>query len=342
MNGATMNVDDSIRRANPVTPGSLDDWGRSPEGRALLTEIRGRAAAGGTRTVPRPARRRWAALAGGAAALAVVIFVGTTIAPTGAPVLDAAAAETLRATGRAAAAAAGPGILQPGQYWYTLTEGVSAYSTDGGEVLQGRSRYEDWVTTDGSGRMIRSEEGSDTWEQEVGPYVRPADGAATEAVPVSQGSGFTLGHGLAGTYDDLLALPTDPGALSAHIERSLEGYRDRPAHVARFVVVGDMLRQPLPPALRAALYEVAAAIPGVVLVGETVDPFGRTATAVALDDESGELREELLFDPATGAYVGERRVLQRDVDWIDAEPGETISYFGITASGIVDGTDIRP
>jgi RNA polymerase sigma-70 factor (ECF subfamily) len=340
-----MNLDDRIRQADPVAPGSLDDWGRGPEGRALLTEIRGRAAAegasGGPRTVPRPGRRRWAALAGGAAALAVVIFVGTTIAPTGGPTLDAAAAQTLRATGRAAAAAEGPGVLQPGQYWYTLTEGVSAYDTDGGDVLQGRSRYEDWVTTDGSGRMIRSEEGSDTWEQEFGPYVRPAEGAA-EALSSWQGPGFILGHNLAGTYDDLLALPTDPGALGAHIERSLEGYRDRPAPVARFVVVGDMLRQPLPPALRAALYEVAAAIPGVELVGETVDPFGRTATAVAMDDETGELREELLFDPATGAYVGNRRVLQREVDWIDAEPGETISYLGITASGIVDGTDVRP
>jgi len=341
-----MDLDDLLRGADPVPGGSLDDWGRGPQGRALLTEIRARAAAVGAPddrlAARRPAGWRRAGLAGAVAALAVAIFVVATIAPAGGPTIHDAAAATLRATGRAAAAAQGPGTLRPGQYWYTLTEGVSAVETDDGARSQSRARYEDWVTTDGSGRIIRAQEGSEPWETTVGPYTPPDDAAAAQAIGPDQGSGFVLGHGLAGTYDDLLALPTDPGALDAHIERSLRGYRDRPAHIARFVVVGDMLRQPLPPALRAALYEVAAGIPGVELVGETVDPFGRTATAVAMDDETGELRDELLFDPATGAYVGERRVLLREVDWIDAEPGETISYYGITASGIVSGTSVRP
>jgi hypothetical protein len=79
-----------------------------------------------------------------------------------------------------------------------------------------------------------------------------------------------------------------------------------------YTVVGDLLREsPAPPALREALYEVAAGIPGVKLVGNYQDALGRTGTAVERDSETlvidpsnGQLLAEIQGDPTRGISCG--------------------------------------
>ena len=75
-----------------------------------------------------------------------------------------------------------------------------------------------------------------------------------------------------------------------------------------FTAVGDYLRETATtPAQRAALYEVAAGIDGVELLGDVTDHAGRTGTAVAIDDPEQGVRHTLVFDPDTGVLLEERR-----------------------------------
>lgn len=67
-----------------------------------------------------------------------------------------------------------------------------------------------------------------------------------------------------------------------------------------FTIVGDLLREsPAPPALRKALYDVAAGIPGVHLTGKVTDSIGRTGTGVQRGGET------LVVDPANGALLAD-------------------------------------
>ena len=80
---------------------------------------------------------------------------------------------------------------------------------------------------------------------------------------------------------DLSKLPTDPAQLAAMISsRKIEGGPPGPAE--DFVQVGDLLRESdASPALRAALFKVAAGIPGVKLLGTVTDSDGRSGIAIA-------------------------------------------------------------
>jgi hypothetical protein len=66
----------------------------------------------------------------------------------------------------------------------------------------------------------------------------------------------------------------------------------------------------LPPKQEAALFRAIKQIPGVTLAGK-VDAAGRPAIALGRTTE-GWLREELLLDPTTYAYLGERSIAIKD------------------------------
>jgi len=79
-----------------------------------------------------------------------------------------------------------------------------------------------------------------------------------------------------------------------------------------FVVIGDLLRDPLtPPDVRAALFEVAAGLPGIELLGEMDDRIGRPGVAVAMTAfpmTPWHRQEIIIFDPATSVLLEERSV----------------------------------
>jgi hypothetical protein len=101
------------------------------------------------------------------------------------------------------------------------------------------------------------------------------------------------------TWDDLYALPTDPAKLEPVLRSDIKGAGPNPT-AELYTVVGDLLREsPAPPALREALYEVAANIPGVKLLGHYKDALGRTGTAVERDGET------LVIDPANGQLLAD-------------------------------------
>lgn len=112
-----------------------------------------------------------------------------------------------------------------------------------------------------------------------------------------------------GTYAFLAALPADPGRLRTWIYRHPGGQQRADAQA--WTDIGDMLREMLvPPKLAAALYRVAATIPGAAVVPHAANAVGRAGVAVS---RSGQ---ELIFDPKTYQLIGEGAVLT------EAVPGE--------------------
>ncbi|WP_433514230.1 CU044_5270 family protein [Nonomuraea sp. CA-143628] len=108
-------------------------------------------------------------------------------------------------------------------------------------------------------------------------------------------------------YARLGAWPTDPAQVRAKIvadtgEEPLRIWRSLQSLVRESVVR---------PSLGAALYQVAAGLDGIVLIGDSVDAAGRPGLAVAMDEGDGT-RSELIFDRKTYRYLGERTINTRD------------------------------
>jgi hypothetical protein len=114
------------------------------------------------------------------------------------------------------------------------------------------------------------------------------------------------------TYTFLETLPTDPDALLGYIYAHESGGLSK--NDEAWTEIGDSLREYLvPPKLRAALFEAAAKIPGVSVVQNVTDAAGRTGIAVS--KVVGPDRFELIFNPQTYKYMGERDVT------VTAKPG---------------------
>jgi hypothetical protein len=154
-------------------------------------------------------------------------------------------------------------------------------------------------------------------------YITPADGqddpalraiwigngATGRLVQTGQGSavitpGISFGRRTL-TWTQLQRLPVAPGPLLADIAR-VSGNMGQPLVNAEFHnIVGLLFESPSPPALRSALYDVAARLPGVTLVSNSRDLIGRTAAEVYLPPGfPGNGGEALFFDPSSSAVLG--------------------------------------
>jgi hypothetical protein len=144
---------------------------------------------------------------------------------------------------------------------------------------------------------------------------------------------------------DPAELPTDPAELREMLEaREIPGIGGPPGEAETFVLIGDMLRGTyLPSALRAAIYELTAELPGVALLGEVEDPVGRAGIGIAYTDERRGTTHELIFDPNTTTLLGERDSLARSGAYgFEAPPGTTIGYAAYLESKVVDSVGERP
>jgi hypothetical protein len=160
-------------------------------------------------------------------------------------------------------------------------------------------------------------------------------------------------------YRELLSLPTDPHALYQRVHRALvaaqarvqrefantqaELRRQQTANAnfgvsqmiwaereaqsaAELNAIKGLLETPVPPAVRAALYRAAALIPGVRYDGHVHDSLGRAGVGVSAGRPGSEF--ELIFDPATGALLGEHSPL--------------IGDSATVAAGVVDSITALP
>lgn len=289
---------------------------------------------------PTLAPRRVAALAGLAAtaAAAVVVFLSVGIGgPDG-----ASAASVLRAAA-ATALAQQPLVLGPSQFVYTRsTTAYLATATDGPDgsysVLLPSER-ETWLARDrpgwlyehsGRGRFL-SDHDRTGWVAAGKPRL-PGGNVTNIELSNSDGSTPPMFS---------LDLPADPGALWERLEAQARG-KGSGLYAQMFQLVGDALRETFTtPQQRAALYEVAAQIPGVELVGSVTDPAGRPGFAVARDDAVQRIRYELVFDPQTAVLLAEVQTVL---------PGNPFHYPDGTVIGdavylesaVVDTVRMRP
>lgn len=262
-------------------------------------------------------------------ALAVaVLTAGALVAETTAGPLTARA-EAVVALHRAARAASGDAdpAPRPDQFLYTRSRGVTSSTigfasggTDHSITYLQDQLYEAWLSVDGSkdGLVRNTALGTPN-------FLEPGDRAAlakahyparavgdVEINPVaaSENPGDDLNDP---SYAYLRSLPTNPVVLYLLIAKHSVGHgQTLPQEM--LTTVSDMLTFSVaPPALRAALFEVAAFIPGVSVVPDTADFGGHHGTAVALTTHG--IRQEVIFDPATGELIGTREVA------VTAEPG---------------------
>jgi hypothetical protein len=339
-----------VRELHPRSDGSAEARARARQ--ALLAAVSD-ADSPGTRR--QRARRRLPlipsiGLLGAAVAVAAVIVVAVGL-NGGAGQPASAAAAMLQRAARAAAAAGGPRQLRPGEYWYVhsreITNGAVFPDRNGRPghdlvIVDALTTYDrqDWIGVDKRGAYttrivgIRflSVAARRQWERDGRPA--PLSGQGSSPIPAD---GFDR------PYKQLLALPTNVDALYSVVKGDARQGSAAWQRHEMFTAIGDLLRMdPIPARVRAALYRVAARIPGIQALGLTHDALGRPALAIALNDTLYGERDELLFDPRTASLLGENSVVVKPGPKYHVKPGTVRTGSTYITSGIVQRIGQHP
>ena len=90
----------------------------------------------------------------------------------------------------------------------------------------------------------------------------------------------------------------------------------------------DFRQVTLPARVRSGLYRALAIIPGVHYAGRRRDLAGRVGAEITFNDLEHEVRDELIFDPATSALLGERQVTTHyNVGFPTGTPLEDVAFL---------------
>lgn len=309
-----------LRAANPV-----------PATYATMSEARGSTSHGRGRT---RAGLLVAATAGVAA-----VAVGIGVLPGGRGGASPAAAAALDQAATAADITATDEAAGPDQYWRIETDashlttsveiGSDAGSIEDVSTWLGESTRVEYVAVDGA-RPSWFQDGPRTITQvfsgqaQVGDVLEDVHAWTTNLAP----------NDTAGSWQQpnaawLAALPRETDQLRDRLYADTDGHgRSRDGEV--LVYVADLLRSGMVPAdLRAALFRVLESVPGVELVRRHEDgliSIGRLETV-------GGERQDIVIDPATGAYVGEQQVQTESVDGL---PAGTVTTDTSVTTTVVD------
>lgn len=217
----------------------------------------------------RRTRVRAAVVVIAAAVVTALVLIGPTLPPTGGRLPGATASAAQLF--RTAALAAQSQPARTGTYWYVHSR-----------------------SSNGNDRQV---------------WLSPSAGLLRQSGPPHQADLGPAAFGWGLSWDELMALPTDAKALRERIGEGLLATH-RVVHDAPvFTAIGDLLREsPAPPTLRAALYRVAAQIPGVRVLGIQYDASGRTGVLVARTRPGEGIEDQYLIDQKTGALLEERLV----------------------------------
>ncbi|WCB95137.1 hypothetical protein DSM104299_03879 [Baekduia alba] len=289
-----------------------------------------------------PRRRRFAlpAMAAAAVAAAVLVLVGTDDGAAPAP---ASAATVLHHAAAAAREQAPAQALGPGQYLYTESVGAVLYVTQGAQAIRRLVplRREAWRDGDGDG-WLTSRPGTPTWltPGDHDAWVaagRPHLGTGASDVALSGADRADVPPGT-----KTAPLPSTPAALAQRLRADAADAKGAPVDQQVFLEVGDALRQvSTTPAQRAALYEVAAQLPGVGLSDDARDGTGRAGVAVAMDVPGKAMRLELVFDRDTYTLLGETTTTLADNPY-NLPEGTRIGWTAHVRTAVVDGIRQRP
>jgi hypothetical protein len=236
--------------------------------------------------------------------------------------------------GRAAytAASSRQPVPRPGQYIYVSSvESALAIMPRPGDPTAAwlaTSKRWIWLSVDGRKPGLLHEQVLGPKKLPWGPPPPAFTGSRDEWDPLSALSSER------GTYTFLTTLPTDPVLLRAWIYGHLNG--QQPADEQAWTDIGDMLRETLvPPRLAAALFQVAATIPGATVVPHASDAAGRPGIAVARTVSELKASAELIFGRHTYQLLGERMVLTSPVKG-QGPPGTVIEATAQLSATVAD------
>lgn len=299
--------------------------GCSRPGRAARS-FRGPYLRRGASLLPRPRLalrlRLTAALATGAvAAVAVAAGAGVLAAQPGhhAPGGGRAGHTVLTAAyvlDQAAAAATRQPAPRPGQYvsMSSVTTSLGTMAAAGGRGTQAWLTTSDrqiWLSVSGrtAGALRISPQGRTRLPWGGQPPPNLPSTVIWEPVPASACPARTQG-----TYAYLAALPTDLPRLRAWVVAHAGGGKLSADDRAWKEILSLLTTMPVPPKVAAALFHVAATIPGATVVRHVTDTAGRNGIAVARLDESSHANSELVFAPGSYRFLGEQSVLASPVE----------------------------
>jgi hypothetical protein len=275
-----------------------------------------------------PHRRRSRVLI--AAAAAVVLTLGlAVILPGGPGGSDPAVAALLHRFARIAQHAPAEPAPQPGQYVYTKTLANESYAYIAGD---GQYRFvysvpvttEQWLGVDASGLQVTTTGDHPTFptEQDRSTYQAYLASGGADADKMQFDFGRTT-HDRYGPgelfWRDTSTLPTDPEELGRLIEdRQIVG--GPKGDWESFALATDLIRDTYArPDLRAAIYTYMTGLSGIELVGNTTDAIGRPGVALASTHDG--MRNEVVFDRATGKILEERDIVLDANDDVLNSPG---------------------
>ncbi len=284
----------------------------------------------GAPLMPKPAirrRRRAAAWMGfsvlGATALTVTLVAVNII---GVPGVDVGGAEPAAASVLESAAAASlqfsDPVVGPGQYQLVQTDAL--YLALGGvgpndettgflenyhdELYVPANREDDWVWV----QCLRTP--AQTFGPESEELAKNQANVGADNWQTFRG-GITSSGAFAGyknnsgreTTADYAALPQDPEQLLQEIYEM--NAAELPDDQALAWIIETLMRGTVPAEFRAVLYKTAALIPGVTITESQATLNGIAGIAVGRVEPERKERQDLIIDPATGQFIGQRVVL---------------------------------
>jgi len=305
---------------------------------------------------PAPTRRptrRWAWAVGFvAAAVASVLVVQTVQFSDTIP--DAAADQLNLAADRVDAVDGFDEPLQPGQYRYIATHAWWMATMNRNSYLA-ENVLETWVPADQSQEWLlrRDVTGKRKW------VAGSEEQARADGLPIDEpgwpegewqapcGDFFEVeagndpcrqkGSWQVPTEKFLAALPRDVDKLYDRLRGETRDHGND-ADLEMLVYVADVLRTGLvPPDLRAALYRTLAKVDGLQITEQVANLDGRKGTAYGISAKGQ--RHDVIVDPETGQFIGERELAEQAFDDI---PAGTITQYTSVATAVVPGMGSKP
>jgi hypothetical protein len=279
-----------------------------------------------------PATRRRVLVGVGTVAAAAVAVVASGVLPSGSGPAgpSPAAAAVLR---QAAAGAGNAPPLAPGSYVLTrstahelqIVSCLLPAECDKGRLRPGATAHaysldrvvQTWVDGQGAGRY-RSVTGAPQISAELVDYFKQAQQPVPTTPPVLD----EAINAAPGVYaGDPRGWPTEPKALAAAIVQRYEGGGSDAYATCDFAT--QLLQTTTDPALRAALYTVLAATPGITTAGVQQDRDGRSGQSFSITRDG--VQSSWLVDAATGG------LLQRTTTLTDPHADPAPAYKSLAA-----------
>jgi hypothetical protein len=345
-------LDRALAALQPVE--EVDDRAFHRAKAELLVAAGGREPGQDPEPAPPPRRRRWtwmAASAGTVAAMVASVLVVQTVQFDDSMPSAAAVEQLISAAEKAGS---GDEPLAPGQYRYVVTHAWWMATMDEYSYLA-ENLLETWIPADEKQEWLwrRDVTGARKWVAGTEEAARKAGFPIDEAGwPEGEwrapcGDWFaeeegrepceTKGSWQVPDEEFLASLPRDTQALYDRL-RADTGGKGQDPDLEMVVYVADVLRSGQVPAdLRAALYRVLTKVPGLEITEQMANLDGVHGTAYGISAHGQ--RHDVIVDPETGQFIGERQVTEEGFENI---PAGTITEYTSVMTATVSGMGVRP